>query len=88
VRQAPYARWDEESDALFVRVRDGRIALTVEGNDGRNLDMDESGKVVGVEILGVSNGFALDDLAEQHGFEDALARVQGTLPTQFYKHSG
>jgi hypothetical protein len=49
--------------------------------------MDESGKVVAVEILGVSNSFALDDLAEQHGFEDALARVQGTLPTQFYTHS-
>ena len=50
--------------------------------------MDERGKVVAVEILGVSNGFALDDLAEQHGVEDALARVQATLPTQFYTHSG
>lgn len=72
----PYARWDRDADALFVRVRDGRIARTIEGKDGRNLDVDAEGTVVAVEILGVPGGFALDDLAEQHGFADELAEVE------------
>lgn len=42
---------DAEHDLLYVQVADGEIAETVDLEEGVNLDVDASGRVLGVEFL-------------------------------------
>lgn len=44
-------RYDPESDALYVRVREGTIEETVQHADGVYLDIDAEGRVLGAEFL-------------------------------------
>ncbi|MDA0269910.1 MAG: DUF2283 domain-containing protein [Chloroflexi bacterium] len=58
-------RFDPDADALYVyyrRVTPGDIARTEELGDGRQVDYDASGEVLGVEFLGVSQGVSLVDV--------------------------
>ena len=45
------AEYDEETDALFVRVADGAVVATEEVRPGLVVDFDASGKIVGFEVL-------------------------------------
>lgn len=51
-------RYDPESGALYVRVREGAIEETVQHADGVYLDIDAEGCVLGAEFL------TLKELAE------------------------
>lgn len=51
-------RYDPESGALYVRVRDGAIEESVQHADGVYLDIDAEGRVIGAEFL------TLKELAE------------------------
>jgi uncharacterized protein YuzE len=56
--------YDAEADAIYVDFaveRSGQI-VTRDLGDGRYLDIDERGEVVGVELLGVSQGFSLEGI--------------------------
>ncbi len=44
-------RYDPESGALYVRVREGTIEETVQHADGVYLDIDTEGRVLGAEFL-------------------------------------
>lgn len=77
--------YDSNADALTVVFHDVRPARTIEEADGRLVDLDEGGHVVAVEVVGVSHGFALEDLAEKYGFEAELRAVEPSLPSQFYR---
>ena len=46
--------YDPTADALYVRLGDTKIVESEQVQPGVILDFDESGKVVGVEILSVS----------------------------------
>ncbi|MEM3574598.1 MAG: DUF2283 domain-containing protein [Candidatus Bathyarchaeia archaeon] len=46
--------YDHESDTLYVRVREGRVAESDEVDDGIIVDYDEGGNIVGIEVLGFS----------------------------------
>ncbi len=46
--------FDPVADALYVKLGDGKVAESEAVQPGVILDFDESGKVVGVEILSVS----------------------------------
>lgn len=48
--------YDAEEDALYVRVaaRDAKVTDTREVEPGIMLDMDAAGRVIGIEVLGVS----------------------------------
>ena len=50
-------KYDAESDAAYIKVSGGRIARTHEESDVCILDLDASGKLVGIELLSVF-GFA------------------------------
>jgi hypothetical protein len=80
-----WVSFDSNADALTVVFRAVRPARTVEESYGRLVDLDEAGRVVAVEVVGVSAGFGLDDLAEKYGFEAELREVEGSLPSQFYR---
>ncbi|WP_245259053.1 BrnA antitoxin family protein [Salinarimonas rosea] len=45
------AKYDEEADALFVRVAEGAIVGSEEVRPGLVIDFDASGKIVGFEML-------------------------------------
>lgn len=51
-------RYDPESGALYVRVREGEIEETVQHADGVYLDIDAEGRLLGAEFL------TLKELAE------------------------
>lgn len=46
--------YDPAADALYVRLGEAKIIESEQVQPGVILDFDESGKVVGVEILSVS----------------------------------
>lgn len=46
-------RMDEAADALYIRLQETAIAESEEVSPGVILDFDESGRVVGIEMLGI-----------------------------------
>ena len=54
------------ADALYVRVRDGEVADTVEVAEGVIVDLDREGRVLGIEILGYSKSeIDLDEIIKR-----------------------
>ena len=46
-------RTDEAADALYIRLEESAIVASEEVSPGIILDIDEGGRVVGIEILNV-----------------------------------
>ncbi|HMM43651.1 MAG TPA: DUF2283 domain-containing protein [Thermomicrobiales bacterium] len=57
-------RFDEEDDALYIRLTDARIVESEEIQPGIILDFDEQEHVVGIEILRVSKHVPNLDLTQ------------------------
>lgn len=58
--------YDPVADALYVRVRDGEVADTVEVAEGVIVDLDREGRVLGIEILGYSKSeIDLDEIVKR-----------------------
>jgi uncharacterized protein YuzE len=55
-------RMDEAADALYIRFDEAPIVESEEVSDGVILDFDASGRVVGLEMLGVRQRFPTADL--------------------------
>jgi len=53
---------DPESDALYIRLSERPIVESEEVAKGVILDFDDRGRMVGLEILGVSEKFSAEDL--------------------------
>jgi uncharacterized protein YuzE len=53
---------DNEADALYIRFDEAQILESEEVSDGIILDSDASGRVVGLEMLGVRQRFPAADL--------------------------
>jgi uncharacterized protein YuzE len=54
--------YDREVDALYVRLQEKFVAKTVEVDEGVNIDFDDEGKLVGLEILDATERYALSDI--------------------------
>lgn len=54
--------YDQEVDALYIRVQEKHVARTQEITEGVNVDFDDEGKVIGLEILDVSSGSDQDNV--------------------------
>jgi uncharacterized protein YuzE len=54
--------YDLEVDALYVRLQEKFVAKTVEINEGVNIDFDDQGKLIGLEILDATERYALSDI--------------------------
>jgi uncharacterized protein YuzE len=71
--------YDSSADALYIYLRrDAEVTRSVLVDDGRVVDFDESGKVVGIEVLAPSAGFELEDIIERfdlHGLRDELLQA-------------
>jgi len=54
--------YDKEVDALYLRLQETYVARTVEIEEGLNLDLDESGKLIGLEVLDATDRYSLADI--------------------------
>jgi uncharacterized protein YuzE len=57
--------YSEEGDIVYIRLTDKKIAHTKVIDDLRIIDYDEEWNVVGVELIGASDGMDLRGLPEQ-----------------------
>ena len=57
-------RFDENADALYLRLDDSRIVESEEVQPGIVLDFDERNQVVGIEILQVKERVPLANLRQ------------------------
>ena len=71
-----YISYDPVADALYIRVRGGEVADSVEVAEGVVVDYNFRGEVVGVEVLGFSMGrIDLNEIVVR-GVEDVLLRLR------------
>jgi len=54
--------YDKEVDALYIRIQEKKVSHTKEIEEGINLDIDEDGKVIGLEIIGAAERYKLEDI--------------------------
>ena len=54
--------YDKEVDALHIRLQEKHVSRTVEIVDGLNLDLDENGKLIGLEVLDATKRYPLTDV--------------------------
>ena len=54
--------YDKEVDALYIRLQNKYVARTLEIEEGLNLDLDEEGKLIGLEVLDATERYALADI--------------------------
>ncbi len=54
--------YDKETDSLYIRIQEKEISYTKEIEEGINADIDEEGKLVGFEIIGVTEQYNLKDI--------------------------
>ena len=54
--------YDKEVDALYIRIQEKKVARTKEVEEGINLDIDEDGKIIGLEIIGATERYKKEDI--------------------------
>ena len=54
--------YDDEVDALYIRIQDKEVFRTQEIEEGVNVDLDEKGAVIGLEIIGATERYDRKDL--------------------------
>jgi len=54
--------YDKEVDALYIRLQEKYVARTLEIEEGLNLDLDEEGKLIGLEVLDATERYTLSDI--------------------------
>jgi uncharacterized protein YuzE len=53
--------YDNEIDALYIRLQEKFVVRTLEVEEGLNLDFDESGKMIGLEVLDAAERYSLPE---------------------------
>jgi uncharacterized protein YuzE len=54
--------YDKEVDALYIRIQEKDVARTQEVSDGVNLDFDDMGPLIGLEVLSASKRYSSSDI--------------------------
>ena len=54
--------YDTEIGALYIRLQEKYVDRTVEIAEGLNIDLDESGKMIGLEVLDAVERYSLSDV--------------------------
>jgi len=68
-------RYDEKTDALYIRLKETPYYESDEVKEGVLLDYDDKGNVIGLEILDASNYLSSDELASvTYNVEKAITR--------------
>lgn len=54
--------YDRKIDALYIRLQEKHVSRTVEIEEGLNIDFDEQGKLIGLEVLDATERYSLEDV--------------------------
>jgi len=54
--------YDKEVDALYIRIQQKYVSRTEEISEGINLDFDEEGRLIGLEVLDAVKRYSLSDI--------------------------
>ena len=54
--------YDSDIDALYIRMQEKYVDRTVEIEEGLNLDLDKKGRLIGLEVLDVTERYPLADV--------------------------
>jgi uncharacterized protein YuzE len=54
--------YDSEIDALYIRLQEKYVDRTLEIVEGLNIDLDASGKMIGIEVLDAVDRYSLADI--------------------------
>lgn len=54
--------YDREADAIYIRLKDSEISTTREIDDNLIIDLGADGKIIGIELLFVSDYLSPDDI--------------------------
>ncbi len=54
--------YDNEIDALYIRLQEKYVDRTVEIEEGLNIDFDKSGKLAGLEVIDAADRYSLSDI--------------------------
>ena len=54
--------YDKEVDALYIRIQEKKVSHTREIEEGINIDLDEDGRVIGLEIIGATERYSMEDI--------------------------
>lgn len=69
-RLNPKYQYDPSVDALVVTLRSDEITRTIEVDEQRLVDLNESDEVVEIEVLWASTGVDFSDLIDRFGLAD------------------
>ena len=54
--------YDDDVDALYIRIQNKEVFRTREIEEGVNVDLDEQGAVIGLEIIGAAERYDRNDI--------------------------
>lgn len=54
--------YDREVDAVYIYLQQKHVAKTVELSDVVRVDLDEEGKLIGIEVLDATQRYSLADI--------------------------
>ena len=57
--------YSKDVDALYIRLREAKIADSMDIEEGVTADLDEKGHIVGIEILDASEKLELSELVNK-----------------------
>jgi uncharacterized protein YuzE len=78
-------KYDLSVGALYIRLSHYAVARTVEIDDNTNVDVDDLGQPVGIEVISVAHPWPLETLIKRFGISGAdeaqlLAYFRGSAP--------
>lgn len=65
--------FDTEADALYIQIREGSVARTIELSDGVYADLDSGDRPLGLEFIALA---AFDEWMRRHGTLNIPDRVE------------
>lgn len=77
-------KYDLNVGALYIRLSDSPVARTQEINDNTLVDLDEAGRVIGIEVISIESPWALGTVLhdyEMPAYEAAQLRAYFRMPT-------
>lgn len=54
--------YDREVDAVYIYLQNKEVTRTIEVQEGISIDLDDQGRLIGVEILDATKNYALSDI--------------------------
>jgi len=75
-----FIEYDSENKVVYLKLKEGKVAKTVEYREELFLDLDKSGRLLGIELLDLKDAQYLSEIAKKFS-QPLLRKVHlGYLP--------